>query len=106
MLKRELDDYERYDVHKKITKELFGDSEEYIKTKIFDSSFTPHVLCSNTFPYKTPYKHKVLFINPKYEKFYPLERIKREIVPNYIKMWINDPSTKSVHTIKHYQIYI
>ena len=37
MLKRELDDYERYDVHKKITKELFGDSEEYIKTKIFDS---------------------------------------------------------------------
>ena len=37
MLKRELDDYERYDVNKKITKELFGDSEEYIKTKIFDS---------------------------------------------------------------------
>jgi hypothetical protein len=40
MLKRELDDYERYNIHKSIVKELFGDTEEYIKTKIFDS---PHM---------------------------------------------------------------
>lgn len=105
MLKRCLDDYERYDVHKKITRELFGDVEEYIKIKIFDCSSTPYVLCANTFPYKTKYIHKVLFINPRYEKFYDLKRIQNDIVPDSVKLWINDESTKSIHTIKHYQVY-
>jgi hypothetical protein len=104
MLKRELDDYERYNIHKKITKELFGDIEEYIKTKLFDSPYTPYVLCSNTFPYKTSYIHKVLFINPYYEKFYNKERVEN-IVSGYKKLWINEPSTKSIHSIKHYQVY-
>jgi hypothetical protein len=104
MLKRELDDYERYNIHKKITKELFGDIEEYIKTKLFDSPYTPHVLCSNTFPYKTKYIHKVFFINPLYERFYDDKRVEK-LLEGYKKIWINDPTTKSIHTIKHYQVY-
>lgn len=104
MLKRELDDYERYNIHKSIVKELFGDTEEYIKTKIFDSPHTPYVLCSNTFPYKTPHIHKVFFINPKYERFYDDKRVEK-LLEGSKKLWINDPMTKSVHTIKHYQVY-
>lgn len=103
-LKRTLDNYECYEIHKRVTRELFGDSEKYISTKIFDCKSTPYVLCKNTFPYKTKYKHYVLFINPLYENFYPEERVK-EIVKGYKKMWINPIETKSIFTIKHYQIY-
>lgn len=104
MLKRELDDYECYNLHKILTRELFGDPEEYIKLKIFDCDSTPYVLCKNTFPYKTKYKHKVFFIHPLYEKFYTQERVEN-ILENHKKLWINDPHTRSIHSIKHYQVY-
>lgn len=104
MLKRREDEIECYEMHKKITRELFGDTEEYVMTKIFDTKSTPYVYCRNVFPYKTKYKHNVFFINPLYDTFYDEERVKT-IIGKHHKMWINDASTKSVFTIRHYQVY-
>jgi len=103
MLKRTLDNHECYEIQK-ITRELFGDPEEYIKTKLFDSKWTSYVLCKNNFPYMTKYTHKVLFINPLYENFYSHERVEC-ILKDSKKYWINPTDTKSIHTIKHYQVY-
>jgi len=104
MLKRREDEIECYEMHKKITKELFGDTEEYIMTKLFDCKSTPYVFCRNEFPYKTKYKHKVFFINPLYDSFYDDERV-RAIIGKHEDMWINEPIRQSVHSIRHYQIY-
>ncbi|QIG59924.1 hypothetical protein [Dishui Lake phycodnavirus 4] len=104
MLKRREDEIECYEMHKKITKELFGCTEDYIMTKIFDTKNTPYVYCLNEFPYKTKYKHKVFFINPRYDSFYDDERVKA-IIGKYHKIWINESSRQSVHTIRHYQVY-
>lgn len=103
-LRRDLDSLECYAMHKQITREMFGDTEEYIHTKLFDTPWRPYTFCTNHFGYITPHKHMVFFINPKFKNFYDLQRVK-EIIGKHEVIWENVNERKSVFSIPHYQVY-
>jgi hypothetical protein len=102
---RNLDNFQDYEIHKKITRELFGNMEDYVKRNVFDSSFCGHSFKRNRFPYRASYHHWVFWIQPGYEKFYDEERIKK-IINKKCKIWLSPSNDKSIFTIKHYQVYL
>jgi len=102
---RNLDNFQDYEVHKKISKELMGNMESYVKLNVFDSSWCGHVIQKNRFPYITKFPHYVFWIQPGYEKFYDEERIKK-IINKRCKIWLSPIDEKSIFTIKHYQVFL
>ena len=100
MIIRDLDSHECYEIHKRVSRELVGTAAPLI----FESQWQGHILTKNRFPYRTPHDHWVLWIQPRYERFYTLDRV-REIVGDCVDLWENPDSLKSILEIKHYHIF-
>ena len=64
---RKLEDSENYEMRKSITKELYGDYQTLLKTRLFNNHES-YVIKRNKYPYdwkEKDYKHDCLWINPK-----------------------------------------
>lgn len=82
--------------------------EKYLRCKLF-GMHEPYVLIKNKYPYA---KHHFLFwINPMYDQFYPISRI-RGIVHAYfptreiMHLFENVPTKRSIKGIRHIHVII
>ena len=108
---RHIDTHFLYEMHAKLTKE-FGTK---LKTKLF-SQHEPYSIQKNLFPYnlKPGIKHYLMWINPKYLKFYSSgnnESRVFNILYQHFKgkpfvYFVNIPHFISVPEIKHYHIIV
>lgn len=101
---RSYEDHEAYEIHKQITKEVFGSMEEYVNTLVFDSKYNGYMITKNRFPYMYLKNHKVFWVQPGYEKFYDDLRLEDIMFLNrektvYFKSAYNK---RSIFTILHY----
>ena len=108
--KREYDVENNYTIHKNITNQFFGNVSEYIKSKCFHKC-TPYRIYENNFPYIHSYKkHLVFWINPLYEKFYNIERVRdicKQLYGNFNhNVFRNPENDRSVKDVYHYQLFI
>ena len=90
---RTLDDHFAYEVHKKISVELGSDLIKFI----FEPS-QGHVITKNLFPYKG--SAHILWIHPKYEKWYTNERIKLILGEDCV-FFMSSENRSSIKNIKH-----
>ena len=79
-----------------------------LESYLFDK-YEAYVIRRNQFPYCfLNAEHYLLWINPKYEKFYSETRIRSIICSHFknrlIKFWENPLELRSIRSIKHYHI--
>ena len=73
----------------------------YMVTKLF-ATHEAYTMLPNTYPY-LPF-HRLMFINPKYDRFYTMTRIKSTILtlyPNAQCIFENPMDRQSIPTIRH-----
>ena len=92
-MERTFDDHFAYEVHKKISVELGSDLIKFI----FEPSQC-HVITKNLFQYKGFVR--ILWIHPKYEKWYTDERIKLILGEDCV-FFISSEDRRSIKNIKH-----
>ena len=110
---RDYDTKQRYSLHKSITLDVTGNVDEYLIAKFFGKNTSiPFSIYKNMFPYRhVKGKHMVCWINPRYEKFYNVKRVKA-IVDHIFKnankrvVFENVLQDKSVFGVAHYQIFL
>lgn len=90
---RTIDDHNEYELHKIISKEFESD----LLRKLFEPS-QGYIITKNKFPYKG--SDYIIWIHPKYEKFYTNERIKLILGTSEFNESLEE--RKSVKNIKHY----
>jgi alpha-N-acetylglucosamine transferase len=104
---RSIEDHQEYELHKRITKELFGSMEEYVNKLVFDSKYNGYAITSNRFPYMYLKNHKVFWVQQGYEEFYDDQRLE-DIMFNkrdkrsYFKSAYD---RRSIFTILHYHFH-
>ena len=111
---RNNDEQEQYKTHRKICKEFFPSLSNYISKIVFDPLQPSYTIRKNNFPYRVPSKnisHYLLWINPKFMKYYKLSRIKSLIFTyfderNIIKCYKNPVEKQTVLEIPHYHIFV
>ena len=104
--KRHIDEVIGYNIYKANAKFF----KLKIDIKLFDKH-TPFVLLKNKFPYYLNNAiHYVLWINPKYNKFYnkdKIEKIIKILFKDYeYKFWQNSISKASLKYITHFHIIV
>ena len=103
---RNIDIEEKYDVYK--TNSSYFNLD--IKVKLFNKS-EPYTIIKNLYPYfwKDAY-HYIIWINPKYNKFYDHKRILDILCQKFkdfkIKIWENKPNNRSIPHVKHIHIIV
>ena len=103
---RHIEVEEKYEVYKSNSKFL----DTRIKDKLFDKN-QPYNISKNLYPYHWKNCiHYIMWINPRYVKFYNNDRI-MDIVymrfKNYkIKIWENESNNRSIPEIKHIHIIL
>lgn len=113
---RELDVGKSYDIHKILGDELYGSSEDLLERNLF-SNMDQYVIRKCGFPYNfkniedKSLKHDLIWINPKYTKYWDRERILNQVRSSnkyrgreILKIWENYKYLRSVPKIKHYHI--
>lgn len=113
---RELDVGKSYDIHKILGDELYGSSEDLLERNLF-SNMEQYVIRKCGFPYNfkniedKSLKHDLIWINPKYTKYWDRERILNQVRSSnkyrgreILKIWENYKYLRSVPKIKHYHI--
>ena len=103
---RDYDTYKSYELNKQISMEL----KTFLVRKLF-SKYEPYVIRKNSFPYFwTNATHYLMWINPKYNKFYSYTRIRSIILTTFsgkvIKFWENPIECRSVRYIRHFHIIV
>jgi hypothetical protein len=110
---RDYDTNQNYCVHRNITLDVSGDIDNYLISKFFGKNRSiPFVIYKNMFPYRNiKGRHLVCWINPRYEKFYNVQRVKT-IVDHMFKksskrvVFENVIKDKSVFGVLHYQVLL
>ena len=108
---RKLEDSENYEMRKSITKELYGDYQTLLKTRLFNNHES-YVIKSIKYPYdwkEKDYKHDCLWINPKVDDRWTekmvIDLCKRHYKRNEIVyLFENEVTMRSVLKIRHYHI--
>lgn len=113
---RELDVKKCYDIHRKLGDELYGSCEDLLEKNLF-SNMEQYVIrrCGFSYNFKNikdkSLKHDLIWINPKYMKYWDKERIISQVRSsnNYrdrklLKVWENVKYLRSVPKIRHYHI--
>jgi len=111
---RDNENQNAYKTHLKLCKYFFRSPGKYISKIIFDPFQPSYKICKNNFPYCVPNKniyHYLLWINPKYMKYYTRSRIKSIIYTyfderNIIKCFQNRFLIQTIPEIPHYHIFI
>ena len=111
---RDNDDQEKYEIHLKICRSFFSSPWKYISKLIFDPLQPSYTICKNNFPYCVPsnnISHYVLWINPKFMKYYKFSRIKSIILTyfderNIVKYYQNTKDNQTIPEIPHYHIFV
>ena len=103
---RDYDTYKSYEINKKISMELHN----LLARKLF-SKYEPFIIKKNSFPYYWKNAiHYLMWINPKYEKFYSYTRIRSIILHTFsgrvIKFWENPVECRSILHIRHFHIIV
>ena len=110
---RKLPDEEAYKTHKNICRSLKLNVDEHIRSLLF-TRHTGAVITPNRFPYRLygDYKHYLLWVNPRYEKFWTSARI-HVMVTRFLrnkKLFLlempfrNEEENQSINTIKHWHL--
>jgi hypothetical protein len=111
---RDNDTQEEYKTHLKLSHEFFSSPSKYIFKKIFDPFRKSYTICKNNFPYRVPkpnISHYLLWIHPKYMKYYKSSRIKSLIYTHFderkvITYFLNEIVNQTIPTILHYHIFV
>lgn len=111
---RDNDTQEEYKTHLKLCQQFFSSPWKYIFKRIFDPFQNSYTICKNNFPYRVPYKnisHYLLWIHPKYMKYYKTSRIKSLICTYFdersiIQCFRNEKSDQTIPEIPHYHIFV
>jgi len=106
---RKLEDWESYLMRKKLTIELYGDYQDLLTKRLFNSHES-YVIKRNIFPYnwrKKDWKHDCLWIHPKVENRWTNNMVLEVCNKKYndiIYLFENEIDVRSVLKIRHFHI--
>lgn len=100
---RDFDVMKAYELSQNIRKFFNIDVKEYIIDKFFPNNES-YVITKNKYPYKHITNHYLIWLNPKFESYYPIEFFKKMLKPHYI--FENTPDMRTIKEIRHYHMSI